>query len=184
MRYAVLFKGINVGGKNVVTMNDLKQFLLDLGLRQVRTYIQSGNAVFESNLEEAPLLNIIRSGFPKRFGLNCQAAIRSIDEIGFLIEQLPIAPDEITAAETANPQVEHLYAYFLDHSPEQAELDAICRDYIGPDTLRAGKREVYLLCHESIRLSKLAVRLSWTFNSATARNWKTIGKLYEMLMAI
>ncbi|MBE6013559.1 MAG: DUF1697 domain-containing protein, partial [Lachnospiraceae bacterium] len=44
MKYAVLFRGINVGGKNIVKMNDLKQLFFDLGFKNPETYIQSGNA--------------------------------------------------------------------------------------------------------------------------------------------
>jgi uncharacterized protein (DUF1697 family) len=181
MKYAVLFRGINVGGKNVVKMNDLKQLLQDLGLNKVITYIQSGNAVFETSLDEAYLQDAIHIGFTKRFGFESNVMIRSIDEIGALVDRLPISAVEITAAEAADPQVEHLYIYFLNHPPEQAQIDAICKEYISPDILRTGERELYLLCHQSIRKSKLAIRTAKVFDSATVRNWKTVNKLYDML---
>jgi uncharacterized protein (DUF1697 family) len=63
MKYAVLFRGINVGGKNTVKMAELKQLLIDSGLFNVKTYIQSGNAVFETTLDEAALLRKIKDGF-------------------------------------------------------------------------------------------------------------------------
>lgn len=80
--------------------------------------------------------------------------------------------------------VKHLYVYFLDNSPEQSLIDTVCKEYLGPDTLRAGKREVYLLFHQSIRNSKLAARTAKIFDSATARDWKTINKLYDMLTTL
>lgn len=126
MKYAALLRGINVGGKNVVKMDDIKQLFLNLGLLKIKTYIQSGNVVFETNI------------------------------------------------------VEHLYIYFLD-LPKQAQVDDICKGYVGPDTLRMGKREIYLLCHQSIRKSKLAIRTAKVFDSATVRNWKTVNKLNDML---
>ena len=183
MKYAVLFKGINVGGKNVVKMNDLKQLLLDLGLSNVKTYIQSGNAVFKTDIGEAALHDMIFTGFSERFGFESDAIIRSIDEIGALIDRLPFSAMEITAAE-ADPQVEHLYVYFLDNPPKQSQIDAVCREYLGPDTPRAGKREVYLLLNQSIRKSKLAALTAKTFDSATARNWKTVNKLHDMLTTL
>lgn len=57
MKYVAMFRGINVGGKNVVKMDDLKQLFLDLGLFKIKTYIQSGNVVFETILDEASLQN-------------------------------------------------------------------------------------------------------------------------------
>ncbi|OJU09160.1 MAG: hypothetical protein BGN88_08390 [Clostridiales bacterium 43-6] len=181
MKYVVLFRGINVGGKNIVKRNDLKQLLLDLELKNVQTYIQSGNAVLESDFTETALQNKIHDGFAKRFGFESGTIIRNIDEMQCLLAQLPFSPDEITVAETADPQVEHLYVYLLNHPPEQSRLDAIRMEYGSPDMLRVGKRELYLLCHQSIRKSKLAVHTSKTFESATVRNWKTVGHLYHML---
>jgi len=184
MKYAALFRGINVGGKNIVPMKELERFLLDLGLSKVKTYIQSGNAAFESELCETALLDLIKTGFPNRFGFESKTLIRSIDEIRVLIEQLPITAAEIEEAEAFDPQVEHLYVYFFNSVPETTKLDEIRNADIGTDILRVGKREAYLLCHQSIRLSKLATRTSKAFASATVRNWKTVKKLYDLLYNI
>ena len=181
MKYVVLFRGINVGGKNVVKMSSLKQLLLDLGMQNVQTYIQSGNAVFESDLDETSLRDKINDDFIKIFGFESSVIIRNIDEMQYLIAQFPFTPDEMAAAEAADPQVEHLYVYFLNGPPEQSQLDLVCKDVFGPDKLRAGKRELYLLCHQSIRISKLAVRMSKIFDTATVRNWKSVCKLYDLL---
>ncbi|MEA4919979.1 MAG: DUF1697 domain-containing protein [Clostridiaceae bacterium] len=181
MVYAVLFRGINVGGKNAVKMNDLKQVLLDLNLHKVKTYIQSGNAVFESDLDEASLQEEICGSFLKQFGFSCKIIIRNIDEIHALIQQLPFTPDEISSAEEADPDVEHLYAYFLDDTPQQVQIDAICQELDGQDILGTGKRELYLLCRGSIRKSKTAAKISKLFDSSTSRNWSTVCHLYDMM---
>uniref|UniRef100_UPI003A5C85A7 DUF1697 domain-containing protein n=1 Tax=Muricomes intestini TaxID=1796634 RepID=UPI003A5C85A7 len=52
MQYVALFRGINVGGKNIVKMAALRQLFLNLGLHKVQTYIQSGNVAFESYLDD------------------------------------------------------------------------------------------------------------------------------------
>ncbi len=181
MKYAVLFRGINVGGKNIVRMNDLKQLLLNLELRNIQTYVQSGNAVLESDLDECALENKIYDGFIKRFGFQSSVIIRNIDEMQSLIARLPFGPEEIAAAEKAALQVEHLYVYFLDKPPTRDQIALLCEGYDGPDQLSAGKRELYFLCHQSIRKSKLAVRMSRIFHSATVRNWKSICNLNNML---
>lgn len=181
MKYAVLFRGINVGGKNIVAMKELERLLSDLGLYKAKTYIQSGNAVFESELSEAELLDLIKSGFLKRFGFESNVLIRSIDEIRVITEEFPMTAEEIAEAEAFDPQVEHLYIYFLETAPEQSQIEAICGENIENDILRYGKREVYLLCHQSIRLAKLAARTSKSFPSATVRNYKTVSRLYELM---
>lgn len=51
MRYLALFRGINAGGKNSVKMQELRELFLELGFKDVRSYIQSGNIVFSSDSE-------------------------------------------------------------------------------------------------------------------------------------
>lgn len=181
MKYVALFRGINVGGKNIVKMADLRQLLLDLGLNKVNTYIQSGNAVFETSLSEADLLEKIKTGFSGRFGFESNVLIRTIEEIRDLIEQFPIPPEKIAEAEAADPQVEHLYIYFLETPPETARFNTLSNENTSADMLFTGKRELYFLCCQSIRNSKLAAGISKIAGSATARNWKTVGKLYDMM---
>lgn len=181
MKYVALFRGINVGGKNIVKMADLEQMLCHLGLYGAKTYIQSGNAVFESAMKEKDLLRNISAAFSKRFGFEVDVMIRSADEMRDLIERLPITAAELTEAEVAGPPVEHLYVYFLKEPPGQALMDAIGQGDFEKDILRTGKREIYLLCREGIRKSKLAARLSAAAVSATARNWRTVQKLYEKM---
>lgn len=184
MNYVAFFRGINVGGKNKVAMNELRQLFLDLGLFPVKTYIQSGNVVFDADLDEAALQDMIHAGFAERFGFESKIILRNMEEIGFLIEQLPITPSQMLTAEAADPQVEHLYVFFLDKPAEQPQIEALCKDYDGPDLLLAGNRELYFLCHQSIRNSKLAVRLGKTFVFNTSRNWKTVCGIYDMLTAL
>lgn len=178
MIYTALFRGINVGGQNTVKMAELRQMLLSLGLDGVKTYIQSGNAVFVSELERETLRRMICEGFQKHFGFDADVAVRSMEEIGALIDRLPFSAGEIEAAQAADPKVEHLYVYFLHQPPEPARF-AACGEH--GDGLANGDRELYLLCRQSIRLSKTAACAAKAFASATVRNWKTVRKLYEMM---
>ena len=184
MKYAALFRGINVGGKNAVKMADLKKLLGELGLLNVQTYIQSGNAVFETRLSEAELVEKIESGFSDRFGFDSNVIVRSEDELGAMIHNLPFTSTEISTAQEADPQVEHLYVYFLDEPPQTAQADERCREALGEDMLQPGQRELYVLLRQSIRLSKLAVCLSKVFHTATVRNWKTVTRLYGLMAEI
>ena len=175
MKYAAFFRGINVGGKNIVKMADLKQLLVELGLKNVQTYIQSGNAVFETRLGEAALVEKIEAGFSERFGFDSNVIVRSEDELGAMVHNLPFSANEKSTAQNADPQVEHLYVYFLDE-PRQAAF--------GSDRMQPGQRELYVLLRRSIRQSKLAACLSKVFHTATVRNWKTVSKLYGLMTDI
>ena len=181
MKYVALFRGINVGGKNSVKMADLAQCLAELGLCGVQTYVQSGNAVFASQLDEPALAGRIRAAFVKRFGFESYVMIRSADEMYALVERLPFSIEEIAAAEAADMQAEHLYVYFVEQTPTSDDVALLCAGDASGDLLRAGDRALYLLCHQSVRHSKLAARLGKKLSPSTAHNWNTVRKLCEML---
>lgn len=65
--YLALLRGINVGGKNKVPMAELKACFEELGCENVRTYIASGNVMFESNKSSAELTEEIQEALPKKF---------------------------------------------------------------------------------------------------------------------
>ena len=150
MKYVALFRGINVGGKNIVKMQNLKQLLLDLGFQQVNTYIQSGNVAFEAALEEAPLRDRIHTAFSECFGFESDVILRSMDELDTLVDRLPFSAEQIAKAEAADPQVEHLYVYFLANPPEirrprpvsgrgEGNLSSLQRKY---PQIKAGDRHI------------------------------------------
>ena len=183
MKYTALFRGINVGGKHIIKMVDLRRFLSELGMYNVTTYIQSGNAVFETPLEEDPLSRIIRNEFQKNFGFESGVKVRSENDLRILIEHLPFSKGELEEVTVSDSHVEHLYVYFLKNPPEKELLDSI-HGIIEVDKLGFGHRELYVLCRKSIRNSKLAIYLAKRFKSATVRNWKTVKKLYDMMKKI
>ncbi len=181
MKYVVIFSGINVGGKHIVKMQELKALFLEMGFTGVQTYIQSGNVVVESNREDAAMQAAIGDAFDKKFGFFSNIIIRSQAELQELIAQLPFTQKQITDAQTALPQAEHLYVYFLASKPLKEEIDTVFKDKNEDgDLCYLGEREIYLLCKQSIRISKMAIRLNKTFKDATIRNWKTVLKLYDL----
>jgi uncharacterized protein (DUF1697 family) len=181
MRYAAFFRGINVGGNHQVKMDDLRQFFADCGFQNVQTVIQSGNVLFETSRDQASLPDLISRAFADRFGFQSNAAVRSGEEMTVLLAALPFSPDEITQAEAAHPDVEHVYVYLSNRTVDPAAAEALRQTYAGPDRLAAGKREYYLLCHQSIRVSKLAAALSKLDASLTARNLNTMRKIHALL---
>lgn len=81
MTYVALLRGINVGGNNKVSMAELKDALTQAGLKNVRTYINSGNVLFESDQNDVAQLTVL-----------CEQAIQ--DRFGFVVGCIVIASAE------------------------------------------------------------------------------------------
>ena len=88
--YIALLRGINVGGKNIIDMKQLKAAFADAGFTQVRTYINSGNVLFSSELDSMQLRSLCRELIAESFKLDIAVVLLSADE---LAEALSHAPD-------------------------------------------------------------------------------------------
>lgn len=181
MRYVVLLRGINVGGKNKIKMQNLRETMQEIGLTDVKTYIQSGNLLCSSDLDEANLKRAIESALETYFGMRVRALIRTAEEFSDLIEQLPFTLEEVTQVVAADPAAVHLYVYFLEETPRAEELAQLISDSDESDWVRAGQREIYLLCEKSISFSKAAARIPRYFPEASARNWKTVLRIQGLV---
>jgi len=169
--YVALFRGINVGGTNVLPMKDLVTLLENIGSQNVKTYIQSGNAVFQSEEENASLLsNKIRAAIKKSHGFEPQLLLLTPKEIERAIESNPFPEAE------SEPKT--LHAYFLASMPENPDLGAL--DNIKSDRERFALKDrvFYLHAPDGIGRSKLAANAEKLLGiSMTARNWRTVCKV-------
>jgi uncharacterized protein (DUF1697 family) len=180
--YIALLRGINVGGKNMIKMADLKKTFESLGLKQVQTYIQSGNVLFLSQQEELPLRKKIESGIESAFGFKTAVVLRTAGDLEHLIQDCPFSEKEITGA--ASPDYETLYTALLTYAPDIKQA-AYLDEYATPaDRYIIIGRDVYLLLGHSIRDSKLATNLHRLDATATVRNYKTMRKLTGLAMAM
>ena len=170
MRYVALLRGINAGGKNIVKMAELRQMLSGLGFQNVKTYIQSGNAIFDSGDSPDSIKERLQNSFRSTFKFESAIVLRTKDNVRKNIDSLPFTKPEIEAAIAANTQVEHIYFYFTDEALSDAAIHMLNADYGDRDKLSAGQGGVYLLCYESVRDSKLAAVLSKQNIAMTARN--------------
>ena len=81
MKYLALLRGINVGGKNIILKEELRQLFEDLGFESVRTYIQSGNVLFRSSEKTSKkIVNSIEDKLSKRFSYDARAVVLSYDQ--------------------------------------------------------------------------------------------------------
>lgn len=173
--YIALLRGINVGGKNIIKMADLKRIFEAAGLSEVKTYIQSGNVLFKSGEEEEPLRNKIEHEIETTFGFSVSVVLRTAAELEKIILNSPFSEKEISDAE--QPDAESFYIALLASAPLQERIERLEVYRSESDEFRIVGRDVYLLFHHSIRNSKLANNLQKLDVTATVRNWKTINKL-------
>jgi uncharacterized protein (DUF1697 family) len=123
---------------------------------------------------------LIEKGFEERFGLKSAVVVRSDTEISDIISSLPFTAAEIEQAENEAPDVEHLYVYLSDTAVDREKVGQLCGSYIGKDKIHVNGREIYLLCSQSIRDSKLAASLTKLPQPMTTRNFKTMKKVCSM----
>lgn len=181
--YIALLRGINVGGKNMIKMAELKRSLEAIDLNQVQTYIQSGNVLFESNEDEETLKNKIEQKIVEDFGLSIPIVLRTSEELEQIIHNCPFSLADISKAEMQS-EGESMYVALLAHNPLQEKMDLLSKYKSNDDAYQIEGREVYLLFSNSIRNSKLANNLQKLEVPVTVRNWKTMNKLVLLAKAM
>ena len=152
--YVALLRGINVGGKNSLPMQKLRDMLAALGCEDIKTYIQSGNAVFRSDDERALLSSKIEVAVDEKFGFAPTVLLLTIDDYHSILAANPF-PDAVDDPKSPTENYELAVNAFYLHAP----------DGIGRSKL-AAKVEKYLGV------------------PATGRNWRTTTKLAELAASI
>ncbi|MFD1178987.1 DUF1697 domain-containing protein [Paenibacillus puldeungensis] len=181
--YIALLRGINVGGKNMIKMAELKRTLMNSGLHEVQTYIQSGNVLFQSDEGEESLRFCIEQAILTDFGFPVTVVLRTAEEMKQIADTCPFSPAEISAAE-ATATGECLHIAFLSKEPSQESVQKLGGYKNQNEDFRIIGREIYMLFSDSIRNSKLANHLPKLDVPATARNWKTLMKLVSLAEAM
>lgn len=171
-----LIRGINVGGKNSLSMESLRELCEGIGLKDVRTYIQSGNVVFRaSGREIAAAAGKVEDAIEADRGFRPDVVIRTRDELAAAIEANPFA-----ARARAEPA--KLLVMFLKSKPvagASAALEGVKRN---DEQLRLIGRELFIDFPGGIGRSKLAIAAVEKALGvpATSRNWNTMLKLLAM----
>jgi uncharacterized protein (DUF1697 family) len=175
--YVTILRGINVSGHKKIRMADLSKLYESLDLTNVRTYIQSGNVVFES-IQGKPdkLVRDIEHEIQKRYGFDVPVLVRTRAEIGTAIRANPFLKE-------AGIDASKLHLTFLERAPEKSAVRKFDPGSLGQDRYSIKDAYVYLYCpggYGKTKLSntflekKLGVR-------ATTRNWKTVNVLNDLL---
>ena len=178
MKYLALLRGINVGGKNLLPMKDLALMFTSAGATDVKTYIQSGNVVFSASpqlVKKLPAL--IPDQIVQKFGMRIPLVIRSAEEVAEVIASNPYLQD-------GEPE-DALHVYFLADVPTPENLSKLDPNRSHPDRFILRNRDLYVHLPAGMARTKLtnAYFDSKLATVSTARNWRTVLKLHEMLRA-
>ncbi|OZM57558.1 cytoplasmic protein [Lottiidibacillus patelloidae] len=174
--YIAFLRGINVGGHNKIKMAELKNSLQTLGLQNIKTYIQSGNVIFESKDSEVALQERIQTKIKDDFEITSTVVIRTADQLHQLVSKAPFSEQEITEA-TTSAKGECLHVAMLPESPKESNATKFLVYTNEKERCVIDGRDVYLLFYESIRNSKLHNNLKLLEVPATVRNWRTLNKI-------
>jgi uncharacterized protein (DUF1697 family) len=176
--WIALLRGINVGGRNLLAMKDLASDLEDIGCTSVKTYIQSGNVVFEnSKAKPSRLAELIGQTILDRHGFQPKVLLLSANDLEKAVTQNPFP------GATAEPKSLHLF--FLSQQPDPARFEALEAIRANNEAYLVKGNILYLHAPPGVGNSKLAARLEARLKvDATARNWRTVNKLWELVQAI
>ncbi len=163
--YVALLRAVNVGGGGNLPMATLREMALECGFAHVRTYIASGNLLFESAGDAAQEKAALEARLLAYAGKPIEVFIRTAAQLAAIVAANPF-PDAHGSR--------HL-VYFFDDAP-QADLIARCRDING-ERLALGIAELYVDYGDGIRFTRLKIPGK---NNKTARNINTVKKLAAM----
>ncbi|HDR4424287.1 TPA: DUF1697 domain-containing protein [Bacillus cereus] len=175
--YIALLRGINVGGHKIIKMADLKQMFESLELKQVKTYIQSGNIVFKSEENIKFLKERIQSEIKNVFSFDVPVMLRTNDEFINIIKGCPYNADSLVEGES-------IHVAFLANELSEKEKDQLLMQKNETEDCYIDENVVYLFFKNSIRNSKLINQFQRLHIQATVRNWRTVSKLKKIVEGI
>ena len=173
-RYVAFLRAVNVGGR-VVKMEELKRLFAMPGIKNIATYIQSGNVIFDSAAGKNALKEKIEKKLLKELHYEVQVFLKTFDDLGAIISSNPYTEKELAGHD--------LHVSMLSGTPDNEGL-AFVQNFIAPlEQIRVSGAEAYILVpSKSFGNSKLdKVNLERKLKvSSTTRNWNTMNKILAL----
>jgi len=170
-----ILRGINVSGHNIISMKDLKNLYESLDFRNVLTYVQSGNVIFQSTTHDAfKLASLIETQIKKSFGFSVPVIIRNKSEFQRIISDNPFVKRKEDPSK--------LHVTFLNTSPLPSDLNKLSTPTNETDEFIIKDKEIFIFCPNGYGRTKLnntffEKKLNLT---ATTRNWNTVNALFDL----
>lgn len=173
--YIAMLRGINIGPHKRMKMEKLRASCEALGFNQVKTFIQSGNVVFQAaKLSPASLSKKLEDRILSDFGFSAAVITRSKDEMARVVKNNPLLKGDIDPAK--------LHVVFLLETPKSEALKKLETLTLAPDKFSAAGKEIYFYFPNGVSGSSLWKHpLDRVLSApATMRNWNTVNSLHEM----
>ena len=178
MTYIALLRAVNLPGHNKVSMSDLCRMLTDLGLKDGRSLLQSGNLVFGDDARStAQLETLLERSAMKELGLETDFFVRTAADWKTVIAHNPFTKE-------AEDDPSHLLVMFLKQEPDRGDVTGLQKTIKGREVVRAHGRHAYVVYPDGIGRSRLtsAVIEKGLGTRGTGRNWNTVLKLAALAM--
>ena len=175
-KYVAFIRGINVGGI-VLKMEDLRTMLEYIGFSRVRTYIQSGNAVFESRESNKRKMEAeIAQEIKNKLDRDIVVIVKTVEELRRIVDEHPLA---------GLGDAKNLYVTVLSHDPTGPDVEALMETMNDVDVHELARRVVYSYYGQGYGNSRRSNNFLEKILkvSGTTRNWETMNKLLEFANA-
>jgi uncharacterized protein (DUF1697 family) len=170
-RYVLLLRGINVNPATRVAMADLRSLVGELGYAGVKTLLQSGNVILDS--EEPPDAAALESAIVSKTGVKSRVVILKLDAFRALVDANPLLD--------VSDDLSKMVITFLDGDIAPAEVDRLSDEELAPERLVLTERAIYQWCPDGILQSKLKPAFWKQFGPvATTRNVRTANRILEL----
>lgn len=174
-KYVAFLRGINVGGKNQIKMETLREVCAALGLENVKTYINSGNVLFETaRADDKKLAAKIERAIEAEFSLKIKVMVRAASEIEKIIENNPF--------EGQFEREKDLHVLFLDEELPAEKRELLLANNNENEKFAVRGREIFCLLRVGVADSLLGKDYvgKKLKTPATARNWRTVNKILAL----
>jgi uncharacterized protein (DUF1697 family) len=167
--YIGLLRGVNVGGKNMIAMAELRRLFESIGYGNVRTFIQSGNVLFEG--PAAPSAHELEAAIASHFALTINVAIRTPRELRTVVASNPFPSVDASK----------LHVGFFSATPSRDVVANLDHERFESEHFRVQGRECVLFLPNGTAQSKLPDYLNRQLKvPVTIRNWNTVTRLLEL----
>jgi len=171
-----MLRGVNLGPHRRIKMDALREVYELLGLKDVQTYVQSGNVVFRSSGRDLPkLAKRIEAAFEKKFGFRSDVILRTAAEMRDIIARNPFAT-------RSGIEPNRYLVTFLAADPGQELRAKVLAIKADPEELHFDGREMYIYFPNGLARPKLSLPAIEKILkiTGTGRNWNSVLKLLEL----
>ena len=175
--YIALIRGITVGGRHNLPMQQLRKLLGRVGCEDVQTYVQSGNAVFRSTHDATTLSSRITTAINEQFGFAPDVCLLTFEDYQSIVAANPY-PDAVDAPR-------FLHVCFFMGVVDSPDLDTLKSLRSSTERYELLSNAFYLHAPDGIGRSKLAAKVDKCLGvQTTGRNWRTVTKIADLADSI